>query len=47
MNTFGEYSSLAFSVTQSEDAGAVGAGVGVALGDADSVSKGVETEAAD
>jgi hypothetical protein len=47
MKTFGEYSSVAFSVTHSDDAGAVGVGVGVALGDAGSVARGVETEAAD
>jgi hypothetical protein len=47
MKTIGEYSSVAFSVTHSDDAGAVGVGVGVALGDADPVARGVETEAAD
>jgi hypothetical protein len=46
MKTFGAYFSVAFSVTQPEDAGAVGVGVGVALGDADSLARGVVDEAA-
>ncbi|MBT2596226.1 hypothetical protein [Arthrobacter sp. ISL-72] len=47
MKTFGGYFSVAFSVTQPDDAGAVGVGVGVALGEADSLARGVVIEAAD
>jgi hypothetical protein len=47
MKTFGAYFSVAFSVMQLDDAGAVLVGAGVAVTDADSLARGVETEAAD
>lgn len=46
MKTFGGYFSVAFSVTQPDDAGAVGVGLGVAVTDADSLARGVANEAA-
>jgi hypothetical protein len=45
MNTFGGYFSVAFSVMQADDAGAVGVGVGVGVADADPVAIGVDNEA--
>lgn len=47
MKIFGAYFSVAFSVTQAEDAGAVRVGVGVAVVDADSLVSAAVDEAAD
>lgn len=47
MKTFGAYFSVAFSVMQADDAGAVGVGVGVAVEDADSLARAAMDEAAD
>lgn len=47
MKSAGGYSSVAFSVRQADDDGAVGVGVGVAVAEADSVVEGVPNEAAD
>ena len=47
MKTLGAYFSVAFSVVQVDDAGAVGVGVGLAVEDADSLVRAVADEAAD
>ena len=47
MKTLGAYFSVAFSVTQPDDDGAVGVGVGVAVTDAEVVLEGFVSEAAD
>ncbi|WP_347559543.1 hypothetical protein [Arthrobacter sp. S39] len=47
MKTFGAYFSVAFSVTQADEAGAVRVGVGVAVEDADSLVSAAVDEAAD
>jgi hypothetical protein len=46
MKTLGGYCSVALSVMQEEDAGAVGVGVGVAVEDADSLARPALDEAA-
>jgi hypothetical protein len=47
MKISGGYSSVALSVRQVDDDGAVGVGVGVAVSEADSVVEGVLDEATD
>lgn len=47
MKTLDAYFSVAFSVMQVDDAGAVGVGVGVAVGEADSLVRAAVDEAAD
>jgi hypothetical protein len=47
MKIFGEYFSVAFSVRQADEAGAVGVGVGVAVADSDPLEREAPMEAAD
>ncbi|MEW9872613.1 hypothetical protein [Arthrobacter sp. HS15c] len=47
MTTLGAYVSVAFSVTQADEAGAVRVGVGVAVADADSLVSAAVDETAD
>jgi hypothetical protein len=47
MKIFGGYFSVAFSVRQADEAGAVGVGVGVAVADADPLEREAPIEAAD